>query len=400
MNHTMKNKVSYFLALFFMVISFGQLEKIYLFSTLAIYLHEVLIVLWLIFWIIKKPELVREFLADLKKRVRFSSPVMLLCIWILLGWMTALLSNRSLSDSIFYSMRLLFYGVFFSSFILLEKKKLLNTLELKMGMFAAGCYLLYFGVLQYFFLPDTRFLQFLGWDDHYNRLISTILDPGFTGILFILNIFILIQLRLSGLKIKTPAFIFTTLLFTIGIALTYSRASYIAYGVSIALSIAYCMWQKEKELRNILIGTLVIFIVFIPLLPRTAGEGVRLERTSTIIARTTSAQADLGHLQSWQWLTGKGLFSTEKNQLLSAETGHNRVPDNWLVMLLSGTGIIGTGLFLIILIKAAWQGWKKNPIFWLALLAVLIHGFFNASLIYVFVLVWLGVLYLRGEVNR
>src|SRR3989304_8999963 len=40
-----------------------------------------------------------------------------------------------------------------------------------------------FGLAQYILIPDTRFLAVLNWDDHYYRLLSTLLDPNFTGII-------------------------------------------------------------------------------------------------------------------------------------------------------------------------------------------------------------------------
>ena len=42
-----------------------------------------------------------------------------------------------------------------------------------------------FGWAQYIFLPDLRDLKYLGWDDHYFRLVGTFLDPGFTGIILV-----------------------------------------------------------------------------------------------------------------------------------------------------------------------------------------------------------------------
>ncbi|MDZ7586275.1 MAG: hypothetical protein U0946_00850, partial [Patescibacteria group bacterium] len=36
---------------------------------------------------------------------------------------------------------------------------------------------------QYLFLPDTRFLLKFGWDEHYYRMIGTVLDPNYLGIM-------------------------------------------------------------------------------------------------------------------------------------------------------------------------------------------------------------------------
>src|SRR3989338_6680935 len=39
------------------------------------------------------------------------------------------------------------------------------------------------GLGQYIFLPDTRFLLSYGWDEHYWRLIGTVLDPNYMGVM-------------------------------------------------------------------------------------------------------------------------------------------------------------------------------------------------------------------------
>ncbi len=185
-------------------------------------------------------------------------------------------------------------------------------------------------------------------------------------------------------------------IFTVGIAFTYSRATYLAYGTSALFAVGYLLQRKKKELSYILLGSIILLVLLIPFLPRPDGEGVKLERTSTIVSRTTSAQSDLSQLKGLSWMTGQGLFTNSNNQLLTQNSGHNHVPDNWLIMMLSGTGVVGTVLFILILGKFAWQNKKKNPFFVIALSAVLVHGFFNASMIYIFVLLWLGVLYVRN----
>ena len=57
------------------------------------------------------------------------------------------------------------------------------------------------GFIQYFFYPDLRNLYYLGWDPHYYRIVSTILDPNFCGILFALGVFLSLYLY-SQKKLK------------------------------------------------------------------------------------------------------------------------------------------------------------------------------------------------------
>jgi hypothetical protein len=255
-------------------------------------------------------------------------------------------------------------------------------------------------------IPDTRFLQFLGWDDHYFRFISTLLDPGFTGIVLLLSLYLLYQLffqRFSwlsmgishlSLKAQTVFLWIGSFTLTLGISLTYSRASYLAFLSSGAIAILFLIKKKQKQLWLPLFASLVFLVLSLPFLPRPTGEGVKLERTSTIVSRTSTIQQSVHSLKSWQWLTGTGFFVSNENQLLATQLGnHNRLPDNWLIMLVTEVGGVGTVLVGFWVIDIARKNWHINPWFWLSLTAVFIHGLFNASLVYVFVLLWLGVLF-------
>ncbi len=398
---------TFLLVIFFASLSFGQLEKIQLYSGIAIYIHELVMAIWIMFWILNSPAILKSILTRLQ---HLSKLLFLFIGWIGVGWLLAALQHHLIIDGILYSARLIYYALFFFSFNWVVQQKKFNPLMIKGGALLSGIYLLYFGLLQYFFIPDTRFILFLGWDDHYFRLISTILDPGFTGILFVLNIFLLLQIfafpkwvQQLQLFNKKSALVFVsvmTLLFTIGISLTYSRATYLAYGLSAIVAAAilhffpkYFPQLKSNFMPKLLVISVAILAVSLPFLPRPTGEGVKLERTSTIAARTTIIQSSVAELQGWEWLTGKGLFLSSSNQLVGSNIGdHNRIPDNWLIMLLSGTGLIGTGIFLIIASQYIWQHSRNNPWLVAGLFAVSIHGLFNASVIYVFVLIWLAIL--------
>jgi len=386
------------LSLFFLTLSLGQLEKVTLYASVAIYLHEVIMGIWLMYWVFKKPLLISMFLH---KIMTLPLSIRLFCIWLVVGWLSALFNQGSLIEPLLFVSRIAFYFAFFFSITVVVSEKIISTAWIKKGMFASGMYILYFGFLQYIFLPDTRFLLYQGWDDHYFRLISTILDPGFTGILFILNLFLLFQLWIHHEiknKDRTSRFsqallALSTFLLTLGMSLTYSRATYLAFAISGGLTVILFFVQRKKVFTFLILGSLVFLLVSLPLLPRPDGEGVKLERVSTIYARSSSAQSELKLLNPWQWVIGKGMFVTASNQFLdTTQQNHNRVPDNWLVMFITGSGLIGTSLFLWSVAQIALKQWRTNSLFWLGFIAVLIHGLFNASLVYPFVLAWLGTL--------
>ncbi|MFZ2202248.1 MAG: hypothetical protein WAV56_02515, partial [Microgenomates group bacterium] len=75
-----------------------------------------------------------------------------------------------------YFLRFVSYASFYFAFRIKGVKKYTRYLVL------AAAILLIIGSLQYFLLPDVRFLAYLGFDDHYYRLIGSFLDPNFTGL--------------------------------------------------------------------------------------------------------------------------------------------------------------------------------------------------------------------------
>ncbi len=308
------------------------------------------------------------------------------------------LSGHSLSFALLALTRLTLYALSFLSLAFDLKNKKIQPSLLVTGLLLFVSFLLYFGILQYLFVPDTRILFFLGWDDHYYRLISTLLDPGFSGLIFCLG-YILVSGLLFFPKIHFSPFDRKALqILCVGLAggilLTYSRASYLAFVVSLLVLLIY-FWQKQS--RHFVIFhslVLVVFLVVIPFLPRPAGEGVKLERTSTVISRITTIQANLQLLSTpSQIIFGRGLFvpTVDPSPTFYAhQPTHARIPDNWLLLIFIGTGGVGTILFLFLLFST-FRSLTQRPLFlWIGLIAVLVHGIFNASLTYSFVVLFLG----------
>ena len=174
-----------------------------------------------------------------------------------------------------YLLRAVSYVAFFTAIYNLVKAKnkykniLFNALivvSLEVGVL---------GLIQYFLIPDLRFLYAFGWDDHLYRLIGTFLDPGFTGIILALGgILALAAYIKEGKRVYLLGIAFLTL----ALLLTYSRASFVAFGVGLAT-----LFIKTR--RSLILLIAAIFLLAIPFLPRPEGYGVRLERTHSIVSR-------------------------------------------------------------------------------------------------------------------
>lgn len=245
-----------------------------------------------------------------------------------------------------------------------------------------GILLVTVGLGQYFLFPDVRALQVAEWDPHYFRVVGTLLDPGFMGIMLLLFMLFLTELKDNFFKIIWG---FTYLAFI----LTYSRSSYLAYIVAMGF-VAF----KRKSLR-LLLFTWLLLGISLPLLPRaSSGEGVKLERTSSIQARITNwlqaatifkehpvlgvgfnvyryAQNEYGFLGESKWLQSHAGAGADSSLLFVGAT----------------TGLIGLMAYLFYL-DGLWKNSKIKPY----LVAILVHSLFLNSLFYPFVLVFLALL--------
>lgn len=218
------------------------------------------------------------------------------------------------------------------------------------------------GLTQYIFFPDTRILFSLGWDRHLGRLIGVWYDPNYTGVaasLIILFAYLSRRTKLLALSM-------------IVWALTYSRASFLSLGLSwIFLGIQGHSRKKEW------IAGLCALLLSVSLLPQTLGEGVRLDRTASIDNRVDNVASTI-NLPATYFLTGIG-FNNYPSVAVIGQTNHARLPDNSLIGILLTVGVWGTGLWLSIVGRWAQHGsvFLKS-----ALIAIGIHGMFNATWMY------------------
>lgn len=356
--------------------SFGQLQRIQLTPSLAFYIHDIVIASWLASTVISKHRDWWRFANSLKKHTKF-------WVW---GWLIGLIGNIVLAlvfhfstFSLLYLGRLLLYIAFGCSLLFTinfskSHQRLLWAL--------AGLVIAWFGILQYIFIPDTRFLWLLGWDDHYYRLISTQLDPNFTGILLVMTSYFLWSVPVIAKKLK----VILTIPLIVAILLTYSRATYLALVVS-ALILAVMKLNRQKQVLVVL--AIIVGTISLLFLPKPSGEGVNLWRTYSIEQRILSSQRALQSLNPYEWVMGRGLFqptNTNPNPVLSQ---HAPFPDNLLVFLVVGLGIPGLLGCLYVAAKATVFLSKKDRYMFAAWIAVLVHSQFNHTLLQPFVLLML-----------
>jgi len=260
-----------------------------------------------------------------------------------------------------------------------------KTIPYKKILMVVGLTVAVFGLFQYVFWPDTSFLKYLGWDDHYYRLIGTFLDPGFTGIILVLTLILLIESKLSIRRYTLIAISYLAL------ALTYSRTSYLGLlgGVG-AIGI------KRKNAKIFLVAVLTVILTLVLLPKKSGGEGVNLARVSTIEARIGSWQ------NAWLIIRKNPLFGVGFNTYRYAQQKEGLLADDWqtnhaaagvdnsFLFIWATTGIFGLLGLLGLLGKIFHRTWERSLVAFVTLAAVLVHSLFTNTLFYPWAMGWLA----------
>ncbi len=385
-----------FLVLFYLFLfPFGQLNRLpveFLGSEVNLYLTDIVatgaVSCWLGWKLVKRKKFVFPLLT--KPIFLFSGLAFLSLIF-----SSPLLSGREVVVSGLYLIRWLVYAGFYfliSDLVNQPKKKKLRSKRLILNLLiGAGTILAIFGFLQYFFLPNTKFLKYLHWDPHYYRLIGTFLDPAFLGMILVLSLILLVfkyWQEITRPKKSLPIYCLLPVLY-LALILTHSRSSYLAYLVGMGV----IAWKKKAV--KFFLAVLLIFILTLSFLPQPEGEGGKLTRTYTIDARIRNWQQSLVIARD-HFLLGVGFntyryaqrrygFLEEDWQFSHAGAG----ADSSFLFVLATTGIFGLSAYLWLWLKIL----KINAVVIQAsALALLTHSLFSNSLFYPWIMAWLWIL--------
>jgi len=376
-----------FLALTLLLWSLGQFQRIQL-SNISFYLHDLVILFWLVITLFKSPGFFKDLTKLLKGKIIYLGVVV---IAISLGFVFNPPSIDQLLTPIMYLSRISLYllmGVLSYWQLKNQKKTFISDTYFQETLYLSAVMVLSLGFSQYLFFPDTRFLAIFGWDDHYYRLIYPFFDPAFTG-----QILVLLSIAFYPLISKEKRFFGLSFFLSLAIALTFSRSTYLSFIVS-QLLLALMNFSK-KNLNYLLITllsfTLTIFVAQIP-----AGEGTKLTRTNSIVARSENIKENLLSDSKTDLLFGTGLFSfnnqPKKNLLAQEVVNHARVPDNIFVQFYSQTGLVGLIIFSFLVVKMSFYFFKTNKLLLIMLISLLVHSQFNATIFQPFVLLITSIL--------
>lgn len=286
----------------------------------------------------------------------------------------------------------LFRWVFYAGFYFFLKMEYKNEKQLlRRGLILAGLIISLTGLMQYLFLPSTVFLAATGWDDHYFRLIGVFFDPGFTGAILVILLAgaVLYQRQIKN---STPI-----VLVYAALALTYSRASYLMYLIIFA-ALAYF----KKSLKIFFFAAIILGATIL-VLPKHPGEGTKLTRDNSVMARIKNWQQSV---RIWTTApifgTGFGTYRYVQRDLglispkAALESHAGAGADSSILLMLATTGIIGFSTFIYLLLKI-WQACRGDLLLKIILPALLVGSFFNNLLFYAWIMELVWVLIASGE---
>ena len=282
------------------------------------------------------------------------------------------------------SLYLLRWFIYVEVYVLVASKK--QKFPWTEWLYASSVLFAAVGLVQYLLYPDLRNLTYLGWDPHYYRLFSTLLDPNFAGIILVLGFF----LGFGFIK-RRPLLIVSELLLFAAFLLTYSRSSYLAF---IAGIVTYACITKQRQLA---LGLLLLFFGAIAVLPIRDIDILRVNRLDSAVAR-------LGNWERGMDLFGESpLIGWGFNTLRFVQTQRHWVDDtqivsragggldNSFIFLLATTGVVGLASYLWILNSIILSA-RRNAVLLVSLAAIIVHAFFVNSLFYPWVMIWLWIL--------
>jgi len=311
-------------------------------------------------WILKLPKILRRTNKLLKPILAFG----------IVGVISLLIASfrLSLSEITIGAMYLLRWLVYSSlAGVVIQSIKVLPVVGIGTAII---------GILQYIIIPDVRFLEAWGWDPHYYRIVGIFLDPGFTGLILVLTLIFIVINNYHK---------FWWFVVYIALALTYSRASYLAFFTAFT----WISYQK-KNWRYCTMSLLILGLTIV-ILPRvSSGEGVKLERMSTVWARIASWK------KAWEIFSdnpiiGVGFNTYRYAQKASPESHAGAGSDSSILLVMATTGIIGL-LYYLKYLKALWKLSTQRLALSTSLIAIFVHSFFLNSLFYPAVMLWVALL--------
>lgn len=384
----------------------GELGRFNIYNEISSTFNDVLVGLLVVVWLTSL--ILRNKFTEVSKK-QLAKPIL---IFIFVAFSSLIFNYNNLKPqeflaSFLYLLRFISYaGIYFiiSEFDTKFEQKIV------MLMLISGTLIVLGGFVQYFLYPSLRNLYYLGWDEHLYRLFSNFLDPNFAASIISLFLILLLSLLFLGYSKSQKTRIFLVLISIFAFAallLTYSRSGYLMFFASVSTLLLILG-------RKIYIAILfVVFTIGIIILPKNlGGEGVKLLRTASILARSEYLNNAITIFKD-NPIIGVG-FNTyryaqhrygliDESSLRVSHAGAGT--DNSFLFVLATTGIVGFTFYLYMwykILKTSRWALKTNArnkfekAIACAVIAssvgLFVNAFFINSLFYPFVMEWMWIL--------
>ncbi len=313
------------------------------------------------------------------------------CSWI---FSLTTFGKNSINPGGLYLVRFISYLGFFYIIYDLVCRKILQKYILVKSLIGICVAMGILGWIQLLVVPDLTTLYLLGWDDHYYRLVSTFLDPAFTGVILLIGSWVSYKYYLFA---KNLRYLIITIFLALTIIPTYSRATYLAALVLIILSF---LKNKIRKIHAFLF--ILVFVSILILIPKPLGEGGNLLRTKSMQLKLENSYVALQIIKSNPMFgVGFNNICIAKQNLGFKNDSHNACSgiDNSILFILATTGISGLLVFIGFIFEVI-KNTSKNylgQIFLGTLIVVFVHGQFTNTFFYPWVM---GSLALLGGISR
>ncbi len=248
----------------------GVLGGIPLGTGVFIYVHDIVLIAGLLYGSI-----------SLRSQKHIPIPRLLkpILLFTAVGFLSLLVNATSfpLPDLMRSSLYLIRWVLYACLYVLIVAQKIPARIML-LRLFQFGCAFAILGILQFLLYPNLRFLLYLGWDPHYYRLFSTLLDPNFAGIMLVFTTLLGYYLFKKEGNITL---VFWIVFLICCVYLTYSRSSYLAL-----ITGAFMLGLLQKQWKIML--AILFFIVCILFIPRPGGNTLSLLREDSTFSRISN----------------------------------------------------------------------------------------------------------------
>ncbi len=248
----------------------------------------------------------------------------------------------------------------------------------------SGFALAVMGLMQLAFFPNLLFLLPDGWDPHYFRTVSTLLDPNFLG--GYLVIALLVALNMKRLNIFVIGMIYLAFI------TTFSRSAAINMAVSFTV---FALLIKSKKFFLLTLLFCVGFFLSFRLYGFLISAPHNIDRAQSAKYRIGSWQQGLKVFQSYP-IFGVGFnsyqFAIRDMKLADEQFTQSRgatTNDSSLLYVAATTGLVGLGIYWYFLYSLFETSFNLNKIYFAALVGLLAQSFFSNTLFYPFFLLWI-----------